>query len=226
MTSQAPVITIDGPSGSGKGTISQMVADKLDWHILDSGALYRVLAWAALREPLNPDDKAALHSFLEHADIQMIEQVHQTPSLSYNGMEVADINLRTDEVSDMASRLAGIPVVRKNLMRHQRAMRRQPGLVADGRDMGTVIFPDAVLKFFLSADPAVRAQRRFNQLKEQGINVSLRDIQKELLERDRRDEHRAISPLKPAPDVIYLDTTDLNAKQVFSQVIEHISNYL
>lgn len=217
-----PVITIDGPSGSGKGTISLLLAQKLGWHLLDSGALYRVLALAAEQHKLDLQNEAALEVLATHLDVQFIATDH-TPlaRIVLEGIDVTD-SIRGEECGNAASIIASLPGVRAGLLARQRAFREGPGLIADGRDMGTVIFPDAEIKFFLDASPDERAQRRYNQLKSKGINVSLAKILEEVKERDYRDRNRAISPLVPAKDAILIDTTDLSINQVMDVIYKKV----
>lgn len=216
-----PVITIDGASGTGKGTVSQIVAKRLGWKFLDSGALYRVLALAAQKHSVALDNEKALEVLAEHLDVQFIAQEVVSSSIILEGEDVSDI-IRTEKIGNAASIVAALPGVRASLLSRQRAFREAPGLVADGRDMGTVVFPDAELKIFLLASPEERALRRYNQLKERGISVTLSDLIKELRERDRRDQERAVAPLKPAEDAIRIDTDRLTIDQVVERIISEI----
>ena len=207
-----PVITVDGPSGSGKGTVAMLLAQELGWHFLDSGALYRLVAVAAMDRGIAADDEASLGSVAASLDVSF--------GLSGDGMVILlDGNyitgrLRSEEVSAFASRISAFPAVREALVGRQRAFRKEPGLVADGRDMGTVIFPDAVLKIFLTASVDARAQRRYKQLKEKGENVNLSRLFREIEKRDERDSSRALSPLKPAADAHVIDSTELSINEV------------
>ena len=220
-----PVITIDGPSGSGKGTIAQLLAKKLRWHFLDSGALYRAIGWAVLHENINPSDHIMLQKLVSTVRIEMhIPDRGEDASIICNDREITD-DIRTEECGQMASITSAIPFVRAALMDRQRAMRKAPGLVTDGRDMGTVVFPDADLKFYLTASIEERALRRFNQLKNKGKHVSLRDVQEELRVRDQRDTNRAIAPSKPAEDVVFIDTTHLGVADVLQLVLQHASRF-
>lgn len=216
-----PVITIDGPSGSGKGTIAQLLAKQLGWHFLDSGALYRAIGWAVLHEKINPTDHAALQKLISSFKIEMpVSDIGGDAKIICNSHDITD-EIRTEECGQMASITSAIPLVRAALMDRQRAMRKTPGLVTDGRDMGTIIFPDASLKFYLTASIEERALRRFNQLKNKGEHVSLRDVQEELHVRDERDANRAIAPSKPADDVVLIDTTHLGIADVMQLVSQH-----
>lgn len=217
-----PVITIDGASGTGKGTVSQLLAKRLGWKLLDSGALYRVLALAAIRHHVAFDNERALDVLAEHLDVQFIAQENALPNIILEGEEVTEA-IREEKIGNAASIVAALPAVRAALLSRQRAFREPPGLVADGRDMGTVIFPDAEFKFFLTASPAERAQRRYAQLMAKGINVTLSDLLEELAIRDRRDQERAVAPLKPAIDAICIDTDHLNAEQVLERIMVEIN---
>lgn len=216
-----PVITIDGASGTGKGTISQILATRMGWKFLDSGALYRVLALAAQKHSVAVDNEKALEVLAEHLDVQFIAQENAFPRIILEGEDVTE-TIRTEKIGNAASIIAALPAVRAALLSRQRAFRESPGLVADGRDMGTVVFPDAELKIFLTASSEERARRRFNQLKDQGINVNLNDLIKELRERDRRDQERTVAPLKPAQDAIRIDTDFLSIEQVVERIVSEI----
>lgn len=212
-----PVITIDGPSGVGKGTISRLLAERLGWWVLDSGALYRLLALAAVTRRMALDDEAALAALGQALDCGF-SQKDEGECVLLDGREVTR-EIRQENCGDNASRLAGLPRVREALTGRQKDFRRFPGLVADGRDMGTVIFPDADLKIFLMANPEERANRRHNQLKAQGTDVNLASLLIEISERDRRDQERTVSPLGPADDAVLVDTTDLAVDTVLSRVV-------
>jgi len=209
----APVITVDGPSASGKGTIARRVAEALGFHCLDSGALYRLVALASLREHIPPDDEGRLAELARDLSARFAGE-----SIFLADHEVTK-NLATEECGSRASEVAKLPRVREALLSRQRAFRREPGLVADGRDMGSVVFPDAALKVFLTAGAAVRAERRYNQLKQKGIHVSLSALFRELEARDARDAARAVSPLVPAPDAVQLDSSDLTIDEVVSRIL-------
>jgi cytidylate kinase len=207
-----PVITIDGPSGSGKGTIAMRLAEDLGWHFLDSGALYRLVAVAAIDRGIDPGDEEALGKVAARLDVDF--------GVSGDGMVILlDGNyitgrLRSEPVSTFASRISAFPAVRSALVHRQRAFRKPPGLVADGRDMGTVIFPDAQLKIFLTASVEARAQRRYKQLKEKGESVNLSRLFRDIEKRDERDSSRAVSPLVPAEDAHVIDSTELDINEV------------
>lgn len=221
MSMKEPVITVDGASGTGKGTVSQLLAKHLGWHFLDSGALYRVLALAAQKHSVALDNEEAITLLAEHLDVQFVAQIGNAAKIILEGEEVTD-TIRTEKIGNNASIVAALPSVRAALLSRQRAFREAPGLVADGRDMGTVIFPDAEKKFFLSATLEERALRRLNQLKGQGIDVNLGDLVEELRVRDRRDQERTIAPLKPAEDAIVIDTDHCTVEQVLEKILYEI----
>jgi cytidylate kinase len=223
---KVPVITIDGPSGSGKGTISQLLAKALQWHLLDSGALYRVLALAATRHSVDLTNAKALEVLAAHLDVQFIARdLGENARVLLEGSEVTE-EIRAPSCGNTASIIAAIPLVRGALLERQQAFRELPGLVADGRDMGSVIFPDANFKVFLIASVEARALRRHLQLQDQGINVSLARVLSELVERDRRDTERVVAPLKPAMDAWILDTTTLSIEQAFTRIMDEVHNHL
>lgn len=212
---QAPVITIDGPAGSGKGTIAAMLAQNLGWQLLDSGAIYRVAAQAALEAQLPLDNADALVAL-----IQDLEMRFEEGKVWRNGQDVS-LAIRTPEAADATSRISALPPVRAALVDRQRAFRQLPGLVADGRDMGTVIFPDAKLKIFLTASPQIRAERRLKQLSEQGIYANIAALIQEIKERDERDSNRPIAPLRPAADALMIDSSQLNPEQVLHLILQN-----
>ncbi len=213
-----PVIAIDGPGGSGKGTISIRLAKHLGWNFLDSGALYRLTALAVLKNQISLDNEAALGKTAAGLDIRF-ESTGSGVVARLDGEDVGDC-LRLEKTGIIASRIAAIPVVRLALTGRQRHFRQAPGLVADGRDMGTVIFPDAILKIFLTASDECRARRRHKQLKEKGESVNLSRLFREIKARDSRDQSRDISPLRPAEDAVIIDSTDLNLEEVFSKIVK------
>jgi len=213
-----PVIAIDGPGGAGKGTVSRAVARALGWHYLDSGALYRLVGLAAERDGVALDDVQGLARIAAGLDVRFSVD-GQTDAVWLSGSEVTE-QIRTERAGAAASAVAVVPAVRQALVARQRAFRRAPGLVADGRDMGAVIFPDAPLKVFLTATLEERIQRRHKQLSEKGIGVSLPRLAKELAERDRKDSERAVAPLRPSQDARILDTTALSIGEVVSTVLK------
>jgi cytidylate kinase len=216
--SSVPVITIDGPSGSGKGTLARRVAEKLGWNLLDSGALYRLLALAGARYGLDLHDEAGHAALAGTMSIRFSGDASGEEQIWLGQSEVSR-EIRTETAGEGASRVAAMPQVRAALTERQRQFAQEPGLVADGRDMGTVIFPDAPLKVFLTASAEERAKRRYKQLKDKDFDVSLAALSQELAERDFRDAHRAVSPLRPADDAELLDSTGLNIEQVEQVVL-------
>ena len=212
-----PVLTIDGPSGAGKGTVSRLVAGRLGWHYLDSGALYRAVGVAASWADLDLSDPAALVRCTFDTDIRFQDDGGNLRVI-VNGTDATD-ELRLETTGTLASAIAAIPEVRAALKERQRAFRREPGLVADGRDMGTVIFPDAATKVFLTASAAERAGRRHKQLKDKGVSVTLDGLLGEILARDARDANRAVAPLRPADDAVIIDTTGQGIAAVVEQVL-------
>jgi cytidylate kinase len=216
-----PVITIDGASGTGKGTVSQLLAKRLGWKFLDSGALYRVLALAAEKHSVVMDNEKSLEVLAEHLDVQFIARENAFPTILLEGEDVTE-TIRTEKIGNAASIVAALPAVRAALLSRQRVFRESPGLVADGRDMGTVVFPDAELKIFLLASPEERAMRRLKQLKEQGVSVTLGDLIEELRLRDKRDSERSVAPLKPAEDAVSINTDHLAVEQVVEKILLEI----
>jgi len=213
-----PVLTIDGPAGAGKGTISRRVAQALNWAYLDSGALYRAVGIAAAWEGIGLDEPMELAACASRTDIKFISQHIEEPIILINGKE-ATADIRSELAGSMASALAAQPEVRKALIDLQRSYRKAPGLVADGRDMGTVIFPDAPFKFFLTASALERANRRHKQLMEKGVSVKLESLLHEIVARDERDANRTVAPLKPADDAIVIDSTAMPIDAVIDQVL-------
>lgn len=223
MKFNAPVITIDGPSGSGKGTIAGILAKRLGWNLLDSGALYRLLAYAASNHGVQWDNEASLKVMAAHLDVQFIAADDRHPQrIILEGDDVTG-DIRNEQVGAGASQVAALPAVRDALLQRQRAFLENPGLVADGRDMGTVVFPDAPLKVFLTASAEERARRRYLQLKAAGNDVSLSSLLDEIRARDERDTQRAVAPLKPAADAIQLDSTELSIEQVLERIMSEIA---
>jgi cytidylate kinase len=214
---RAPVIAVDGPSGSGKGTLAARLARTLEWHLLDSGALYRIVAWSALAEGLALDDGKALAELAGRLRIRFDVAGRDEVVVRVGDTDVSRA-IRDEAVSAAASQVAALPVVRTALLDTQHRFRRRPGLVADGRDMGTVVFADAPLKIFLDASAEERARRRYKQLKDKDLGVSLRALLESIRERDERDRSRAVSPLKPAEDAVVIDSSSLSIDDVFEQV--------
>jgi len=220
---KAPVITIDGPSGSGKGTIAGILAKRLGWGLLDSGALYRLLAFAARNHGVDLTNEESLKLLAAHLDVQFVGATEGHPQrIILEGDDVTD-DLRSEQVGAWASQVAALPAVRDALLQRQRAFQEPPGLVADGRDMGTVVFPDAPLKIFLTASAEERARRRYLQLKGKVDGVSLSSLLDEIRARDERDTQRAVAPLKPAVDAIQLDSTELSIEQVLERILSEIA---
>jgi len=217
-TPPTPVITIDGPTASGKGTITRLLAQRLGWHILDSGALYRLVALAARKHSIPFDDAESLRPLAAHLDVEFVVDEDSGEIVTLLEGENVTQELRTETCGNDASQVAQIPAVREALLERQRAFRQPPGLVADGRDMGTVVFPDAVLKIFLTASAEERARRRYNQLKDKGLDVTMRGLLDEIAERDARDRERSASPLVPAEDAIQLDTSELSIDEVVDRL--------
>ena len=217
--SVVPIITIDGPSGSGKGTISRRVAEQLGWHLLDSGALYRLVALLGSYRGADPADEASHAQLAQHLDVRFGADPHGNEQIWLEGSEVS-AQIRTEQAGEGASRVAAMPGVRAALMGRQRGFAVAPGLVADGRDMGTVVFPAASLKIFLTASPEERARRRYNQLKDKDLGANLAALSLEIAQRDRRDASRPIAPLRPAADAVIIDSTSMSIDAVVARVLE------
>ncbi|MAN52353.1 (d)CMP kinase [Marinimicrobium sp.] len=217
--SPIPVIAIDGPSGAGKGTLSRLVANRLGYHLLDSGALYRLTALAAMNAGADLDNPDAVAAVARHLAVRFDAAGEDTRIL----LQEQDVSreIRTEAVSMNASRVAAYPPVREALLQRQRDFRQAPGLVADGRDMGTTVFPDAGVKIFLTASPEARAERRYLQLLEKGEKVDMDALVADIRERDKRDSERAVSPLKPADDAHLVDSTELTIEQVLERILSY-----
>uniref|UniRef100_A0A3B0MHT4 Cytidylate kinase n=1 Tax=Arsenophonus endosymbiont of Trialeurodes vaporariorum TaxID=235567 RepID=A0A3B0MHT4_9GAMM len=215
-----PVITVDGPSGAGKGTLCQALANKLGWQLLDSGAIYRVLALAALHHHVDIKSEEALVPLAANLDVRFEPRENEL-AVMLEGEDVSNV-IRSEVVGNTASLSAIFPRVREALLRRQRAFRTTPGLIADGRDMGTVVFPEAPVKIFLDATPEERARRRMQQLQEKGFDVKLSDLLTHIKGRDYRDRNRFIAPLVPSKDALILDSTKLSIKGVIEQVLAYV----
>jgi len=213
-----PVIAIDGPSASGKGTVASLVATRLGFHYLDSGALYRLVAYAAMRANIAADDEAALAQ-----EASGLEAVFESGRVRLQGEDVSDA-IRAEACGNLASKIAALPAVRHALLARQRAFRAVPGLVADGRDMGSVVFPDANLKIFLTASAEERANRRYKQLSGKGIAANIAALLQDILERDARDTERRAAPLQKLDDALLLDTTSLTIAEAVERVVAHYQN--
>lgn len=220
--SPVPVIAIDGPSGVGKGTVARALARQLGWHFLDSGSLYRILALAAQKAGIVDTDEAAVAALAPELDIRFVVESDDYEKIIVDGEEIANL-VRAESTGQLASVIAVYPKVRAALLERQRAFRRPPGLVADGRDMGTAVFADAPLKIFLDASAEERARRRLNQLRKAGIEAKLAALFAEIRERDVRDRSRQHSPLRAAEDAVVIDTTELPVKGVLSRVEELVN---
>jgi CMP/dCMP kinase len=212
VSQQVPVITIDGPSGSGKGTLAGLLSNELGWNLLDSGALYRILSWVTVDRQIAIDAVDQMVQLAQSLDVKF-EQTATGLQILVDGRDISR-DIRTEGCGNTASKIAALIPVREALLAFQRDCRQFPGLVADGRDMGTVIFPDAVLKFFLTASAEERTKRRYKQLREKGFDVNITALLQEVVERDERDRNRAVSPLKPADDAIIIDCTELSISEV------------
>jgi len=215
-----PVITVDGPSGTGKGTVCFNLAQSLGWHLLDSGALYRVLAVAAMKADIGLEDTQALADLAQNLPVIFRDNRHGFGLVVFLGEEDITATIRTEKCGNAASTIAPYVRVRQGLLKRQQAFKQPPGLVADGRDMGTVVFPEAALKIYLTATAEERAKRRYKQLMEQGFSVNLARLSAEIAARDERDQERKQSPLKPAPEAFVIDTTAVTIEAVGRQILE------
>ncbi|MFC1235083.1 (d)CMP kinase [Vibrio sp. F74] len=224
MSSKKPVVTVDGPSGAGKGTLCMLLAEKLGFHLLDSGAIYRVLALAAIHHGVNTESEEALVPLATHLDVQFIAE-GDLVKVILEGEDVSS-ELRKEETGTAASKVAALPRVREALLRRQRSFSNEQGLVADGRDMGTVVFPNAEVKIFLDATAEERADRRLKQLQDKGLSVKFDHLLREIQERDDRDRNRAVAPLRPADGALVLDSTTLSIGEVVDQALEYIESKL
>ena len=225
MQESVPVITVDGPSGAGKGTVARIVAEQLGWHLLDSGAIYRVLAVATLHHHVDVEDEEPLIPMAAHLDVQFEISSQGESKVILEGEDVSN-TIRTEEIGSLASKVAAFPRVREALLRRQRAFSVAPGLVADGRDMGTVVFSNAPVKVFLTASAEERAERRFNQLKEKGFDVKIGRLLDDIRQRDERDRNREIAPLVPAEGALIIDSTDLSIQEVVNKVLSFANEKL
>ncbi len=225
MNQNIPVITIDGPSGAGKGTVARLVAAQLGWQLLDSGAIYRVLAVATQHHHVTIEEEEPLIPMAAHLDVQFDISSDGEGKILLEGEDVTD-SIRTEEIGELASKVAAYPRVREALLRRQRAFKLAPGLVADGRDMGTVVFDDAPVKIFLTASAEERARRRFNQLKEKGFDVNIGRLLDDICQRDERDKNRKVAPLIPAEGALIIDSTDVSVKDVVSEILSFTNGKL
>ncbi|KOO08563.1 (d)CMP kinase [Vibrio hepatarius] len=224
MSSHTPVVTVDGPSGAGKGTLCMLLSKKLGFHLLDSGAIYRVLALAAIHHGVDLESEDALVPLATHLDVQFIAE-GDLVKVILEGEDVSG-ELRKEETGMAASKVAALPRVREALLRRQRAFAEGVGLVADGRDMGTVVFPQAEAKIFLDASAEERANRRLKQLQGKGLDVKFDDLLREIQERDERDRNRPVAPLRPAEDALLLDSTTMSIDEVVEQALQYIESKL
>ena len=217
LSLQAPVLAIDGPSGTGKGTVGGRIAKARGWHLLDSGALYRAFAFAASEQGIAPDDVEGINALDRETEFAFEITASGEVEIRVNGREVS-ARVRGEQGGRLASLYAAVPAVRSRLIVYQRGRRQDPGLVADGRDMGTVVFPDATLKIFLTASPAIRGERRYSQLKSKDVDVTLRRLEAEIAERDQQDASRKVAPLVPASDAIVIDTSRRGIVEIVEEV--------
>ncbi|USD64394.1 (d)CMP kinase [Vibrio sp. SCSIO 43136] len=224
MSSSTPVVTVDGPSGAGKGTLCMLLAEKLGFHLLDSGAIYRVLALAAIHHGIDTESEEALVPIATHLDVQFIAE-GELVKVILEGEDVSK-ELRKETTGEAASKIAALPRVREALLRRQRSFSAAPGLVADGRDLGTVVFPTAEAKIFLDASAEERANRRYNQLQQKGHDVKFDDLLREIQDRDYRDRNRPVAPLRPADDALVLDSTELSIEEVVEKALKYIESKL
>ncbi|EGR0637385.1 cytidylate kinase [Vibrio vulnificus] len=224
MSSQTPVVTVDGPSGAGKGTLCMLLSKKLGFQLLDSGAIYRVLALAAIHHGVDTESEDALVPLATHLDVQFVAE-GDLVKVILEGEDVSK-ELRKEETGMAASKVAALPRVREALLRRQRAFEAAPGLVADGRDMGTVVFPNAKAKIFLDASAEERAHRRLKQLQDKGLDVRFDDLLSEIQERDDRDRNRPVAPLRPAEDALVLDSTSMSIDEVVGKALQYIESKL
>ncbi|MDC5706868.1 (d)CMP kinase [Vibrio europaeus] len=224
MSSHTPVVTVDGPSGAGKGTLCMLIANKLGFHLLDSGAIYRVLALAAIHHGVDLESEDALVPLATHLDVQFVAE-GDLVKVILEGEDVSG-ELRKEDTGMAASKVAALPRVREALLRRQRAFAEGQGLIADGRDMGTVVFPEAEAKIFLDASAEERAQRRLKQLQGKGLDVRFDDLLREIQERDDRDRNRPVAPLRPAEDALLLDSTTMSIDEVVEKALQYIESKL
>ena len=224
MNEQVPVITVDGPSGAGKGTVAKIIADQLGWHLLDSGAIYRVLAVATQHHNVGVEEEEPLIPMAAHLDVQFAVTGEEVKVI-LEGEDVTH-SIRTEDIGALASRVAAFPRVREALLRRQRAFKTAPGLVADGRDMGTVVFPDAPVKDFLTASAEERAERRFKQLKGKGFDVKIGRLLDDIRQRDERDQNRPVAPLVPAEGALIVDSTSLSIQEVVNKILSFTNEKL